>query len=567
MRSLYSFFTIIFCLLAACLTVFGQNKDRLAPSTKLAISEQKNITITGNIKQFAPSQGLLDVYAFHYTDLITGKDVIIPISKDSIGDFSVTFPVNGYQEMQLTQGIKMGDDIRFDKIFVGRFFAKPGDVMDFDYKWLKDYTTMNTFKGNMANSNNRLENYYSSLNEALVSSDLVPFESLDSLKSGDYVPFKQLLAAQLKKVLDFNTKYFSATNADPFLKTQMDLDSKYLAGSHLLMALYRTKEKDPNLLQFLDSIGAPLNNQKAYGNFRYKRFLNGYYQFLLRETFATEKKVFVGVKDLARYLLKEHIEFSEDEKALCRKMLDTVNKASNEDTQYFTETYFMKFDSEYLTTFKMKATFDMIASNKDRFIKDVFLTRLLREKLENNQLVNINSLIPDYKALVRDNPVKKLFLKDYQLAYDRLYKSKLSPKSILNDAKKLPPNALLKTILEKYKGKVVYLDVWATWCVPCLSGMANSKKLRNQFIGKDVVFLYLCISSPTESSWQNLIAGHNIEGEHYFLNNAQSAEVGREFNISYIPRYLIVDKEGKVANVEGPSSAKAVTEIEKLLLK
>lgn len=215
----------------------------------------------------------------------------------------------------------------------------------------------------------------------------------------------------------------------------------------------------------------------------------------------------------------------------------------------------------------MKATFDQIASTNDRFVKDVFLTRLLREKLDNSQLVNINSLIPDYKASVRDNPVKKLFLKDYQLAYDRLYKSKLSAKSVLNDAKKLPPNALVKTILEKYKGKVVYLDVWATWCVPCLSEMANSKKLRNQFIGKDVVFLYLCISSPTESTWQNLIAGHDVEGEHYFLNNAQSAELGREFNISFIPRYLIIDKEGNVANAEGPSSTKTAAEIGKLLVK
>jgi len=567
MRSLSFSLIMIFCLLIVCLTAFGQNKDRSTPSTKLSISAQKNITITGNIKQFAPSQGLLDEYAFQYTDLITGKDVIIPISKDSLGNFSVTFPVNGYQEIQLSQGIKMGDDIRFDKVFMGRFFAKPGDVMDFDYKWLKDYTTKWTFKGNMANSNNRLENYYHSVNESLVSTDLVPFESVDSLKSGDYVQFKQLLTTQLKKVLDFNTKYFSATNADPFLKKQLDLDSKYLAGSHLLMALYRTKEKDPNLLQFLDSIGAPLNNQKAYGNFRYKSFLNGYYQFLLRETFAADKEVTILITDMAKYLLKEHIEFSEDEKVLCRKMLDTVNKASKEDTQYFMDTYFMRFDQEYLTTLKMKATFGLIASNKDRFVKDVFLTRLLREKLDNSQLVNVNSLIPDYEALVRDNPVKKLFLKDYQLAYDRLYKSKLSAKSVLNDAKKLPPNAVVKSILEKYKGKVVYLDVWATWCAPCISEMANSKKLRNRFVGKDVVFLYLCISSPTESTWQNLIAGHNIQGEHYFLSNAQSAELAREFNISYIPWYLIIDKEGNVANAERPSSTKTAAKIEELLLK
>ncbi len=575
MRSLCLSLKIIFCLLITfcslmvCLPAFSQNKDGASPSTKLSISEQKNITITGNIKQFAKNEGLLDQYAFQYIDLITGKDVIIPISKDSVGNFSVTFPVNGYQEIQLTQGVKMGDDIRFDMIFVERFFAKPGDVMKFDFRGMEDHTSKSAFKGNMANTNNQQDKYYNSLREALGSVDLVSFDSVDSLKAGDYVSFKQLLTAQLKKVLDFNTKYFSASNADPFLKTQLDLDSKYLAGSHLLIALLRTKEKDPNLFQFLDSIGAPLNNQKAYGNSRYKYFLNSYYDFLVRETFATEREVAIQFPEMARYLLKEHIEFSEDEKELCRKMLDTVNKASKTDKQHFMDTYFMKFDQEYLTTFKVKATFDLIASNKDRFVKDVFLTRLLRERLDKNQLVNINSLISDYKSLVRDNPLKKLFLKDFQLAYDRLYKSKLSSRSVLNDAQKLPPNAVVKTILEKYKGKVIYLDVWATWCAPCISEMANSKKLRNQFINKDVVFLYLCISSPTESTWQNLIAGHDIEGEHYFLSNAQSTELGREFNIRTIPRYLIIDKDGSVANAEAayPASTKTLAEIGRLLLK
>lgn len=96
--------------------------------------------------------------------------------------------------------------------------------------------------------------------------------------------------------------------------------------------------------------------------------------------------------------------------------------------------------------------------------------------------------------------------------------------------------------------------------------MGNSKKLRDKLAGKDVVFLYLCISSPTESTWQNLIAGHSIEGEHYFLSNAQGAELAREFNIRMIPRYLIIDKSGSVVNAEAgrPSSAKTLVEIERL---
>lgn len=201
---------------------------------------------------------------------------------------------------------------------------------------------------------------------------------------------------------------------------------------------------------------------EAYGNSSYKDFLNSYYLRLQLETFAKDSQVTVLSADMARYLLKEHIEFAEEEKALCRRILDTVNKAPEADIRFFSENYLEKFGGEYVETFKTKMIFDRAASDSEPFIRDIFLTRILRGKLANMQLVSINSLISGYKAVVRDGPVKKQFLADYQLAYDRLYKSKLSVKSVLNDAKSLPANAVVKSILERYKGKVIYLDIWAT---------------------------------------------------------------------------------------------------------
>lgn len=569
MRSLQPIFSITVSLLFIGFTAVGQNKDASTPSLKLTIPEQKNITIKGNIKSFAPSQGLLDNYAFLYTDLVTGKDVVIPISKDTSGNFSVTFPVHGYQEIYLGQGYKASDEIRYGGYIVSQFFVEPGADMTLDYKRMKDYTTKSTFTGNLASANNQREKYSQSLQESLGFTNLVPFAYLDSLKPGDYLPLKQLLSVQLKKALDFNAKYFKSGTREPFLKKQMDHEAKYFAANYLINALFRLKERDSNLLQFLDSIDVGLNNPEAYGNSSYKHFLNNYYSHLQRETFKQDQEITILFPDMATYLLKQHPEFAEEERSLCRRILDTVNKASKKDKEYFMANYSEKFANEYITTLKTKLNFDQIASIGDPFVQNIFLTRLLREKLDNNQLVNINSLIPRYQKVVKDNPVKRLFLKDYQLAYDVLYKSKLSSKSVLLDAKKLPANDMVEAILEQYKGKVVYLDIWATWCVPCLTEMSNSKKLRDRFTGKDIVFLYLCINSPTESTWQRLIAGHNIEGQHYFLSNLQSSELSRRFSIRMIPRYMVFDKNGNVTNAEAdrPSSAKTQKEIEDLLLK
>ena len=86
--------------------------------------------------------------------------------------------------------------------------------------------------------------------------------------------------------------------------------------------------------------------------------------------------------------------------------------------------------------------------------------------------------------------------------------------------------------------------------------MANSERLREQLIGKDVVFVYVCLDSPNEAGWKNLIAAKNIVGENYFLNPAQSAIVGKSLDIKGIPHYALIDKSGTVINSKAPSPGK-----------
>jgi hypothetical protein len=99
--------------------------------------------------------------------------------------------------------------------------------------------------------------------------------------------------------------------------------------------------------------------------------------------------------------------------------------------------------------------------------------------------------------------------------------------------------------------------------------MESSQKLRAQLSGKDVVFVYLCMDSPNEVGWKNLIAAKDISGENYFLSATQSAIVGKSLDIKGIPHYALVDKSGLVINRQAPSPGKAETLklIEELLAK
>lgn len=102
-------------------------------------------------------------------------------------------------------------------------------------------------------------------------------------------------------------------------------------------------------------------------------------------------------------------------------------------------------------------------------------------------------------------------------------------------------------LMKPYKGKVVYIDFWAPWCGPCMGEMPHSKELQKELAGKDVVFLYIGLSC-SKQSWEYTIREMGMEGEHYFANEKDGKLLSQKFNISGIPRYVLVDKDGKVAD-------------------
>ena len=115
-----------------------------------------------------------------------------------------------------------------------------------------------------------------------------------------------------------------------------------------------------------------------------------------------------------------------------------------------------------------------------------------------------------------------------------------------------------KMKLEDFKGKVLYVDFWASWCGPCRQEFPHAKELKSMLSKdqkKQVEFLYISIDN-SESKWREAIERYQIEGTHAHSAGNLPDGAARFFNVSSIPRYMIFDQKGNVvdANAKRPSS-------------
>ena len=94
--------------------------------------------------------------------------------------------------------------------------------------------------------------------------------------------------------------------------------------------------------------------------------------------------------------------------------------------------------------------------------------------------------------------------------------------------------------LSQFKGKVVLLDFWASWCGPCIGDLPNLRKIKEQVAAQPVIFLNVSLDA-NEAAWQQAIAKHEIKGVH-----VRSEQVAQAYNVSGIPRYYLVDPQGVI---------------------
>lgn len=127
------------------------------------------------------------------------------------------------------------------------------------------------------------------------------------------------------------------------------------------------------------------------------------------------------------------------------------------------------------------------------------------------------------------------------------------------------PENILHTILDRYKGKVVLIDIWATWCGPCRQGHRLMAPMKEEMKGKNIQFVYISPPSSPIDTWQEMIK--DIDGDHYYLTDEQYRYILNKYESDGIPTYAIYDAQGRMTfkRTGFPGVDKMQSEIEKVL--
>lgn len=101
-----------------------------------------------------------------------------------------------------------------------------------------------------------------------------------------------------------------------------------------------------------------------------------------------------------------------------------------------------------------------------------------------------------------------------------------------------------QSILDKYKGKTVVLEFWASWCGDCVKAMPKIKELQQN--NPDVVYVFFSCDK-TFDKWKEGIEKHELKGDHYLVKDGMKGSFGKSLDLDWIPRYIVVNKKSKIS--------------------
>lgn len=191
----------------------------------------------------------------------------------------------------------------------------------------------------------------------------------------------------------------------------------------------------------------------------------------------------------------------------------------------------------------------------------------------NVELRKIPSVLGSYDKSIADTMLKDLAFEDckdvvreYLVEQEQIVRQLTGQESIFYQTyDDVAPENILQTILDRYKGKAVLIDIWATWCGPCRYGHKVMAPMKEEMKGKNIQFVYITSPSSPLKTWHEMIK--DIDGDHYYLTKEQYNYILSKYDSDGIPTYAIYNTLGEQTykNIGFPGLDPIKNEIKKAL--
>lgn len=220
-----------------------------------------------------------------------------------------------------------------------------------------------------------------------------------------------------------------------------------------------------------------------------------------------------------------------------------------------------RYKNETAHTFKMKEAPKLFNGEFLEFFQFSYLYNACFQKQYEKELINLSE---QFKQQFPQSPFTKFLqpLVDPIVEYHQALAVGFSDK--YHFVENYANLNSLEEALQAFKGKKLYIDVWATWCGPCKAEFAHKEELKKLLVEKGYDILYISIDEPErDEAWKGMIKFYKLEGSHLRTNKDFTNDLVKIFdqggNLS-IPWYLIINEEGKIVNPKAkrPSNLKGL---------
>lgn len=190
------------------------------------------------------------------------------------------------------------------------------------------------------------------------------------------------------------------------------------------------------------------------------------------------------------------------------------------------------------------ASIDIITDHeKHPLIKERMLFKYAERTIENRDFNTFENLEQVIDETIIDQKLKASL---QHLYYTKKTDNFLAPLDQYDTNTLKEESTLIDSLLSRHKGQVVYIDLWANWCKPCLNDMIASKSyIENMYKSKEVAFIYLALGSNPEEC-EDFITEHSIPGSHKYLSKEEAFKINNFLNNTSLPYQAILNQKGEL---------------------